>query len=89
MKKPALKEKREVRIYNGRGNNYGKPLLMLQGNWLQEFGFLVGDRVTITCQNNRLVIENSGERAAAHMVAEPGVEYGAEVQGGRERQSGV
>ena len=37
MKKAALKEKREVRIYNGRGSNYGKPLLMLQGNWLQEF----------------------------------------------------
>ena len=42
MKKPVLKEKREVRIYNGRGNNYGKPLLMLQGNWLQELGFFVG-----------------------------------------------
>ena len=74
MKKSALKEKREVRIYNGRGSNYGKPLLMLQGNWLQELGFLVGDRVTITCQNNRLVIENAGE-TTVHMVAEPGMEY--------------
>lgn len=74
MKKPALKEKREVRIYNGRGSNYGKPLLMLQGNWLQELGFLVGNRVTITCQNNKLIIENSGE-TAVHMVAEPGMEY--------------
>lgn len=51
MKNSVSKEKREVRIYNGRGNNYGKPLLMLQGKWLQEFGFMVGDRVTITCQN--------------------------------------
>ena len=74
MKKPALKEKREVRIYNGRGNNYGKPLLMLQGNWLQELGLLVGNRVTITCQNNKLIIENSAE-TAVHMVAEPGMEY--------------
>ena len=77
MKKAALKEKREIRIYNGRGSNYGKPLLMLQGNWLQEFGFMVGDRVTITCQNNKLVIENAGEAAAVHMVAEPGMEYDA------------
>lgn len=76
MKKAAMKEKREVRIYNGRGNNYGKPLLMLQGNWLQEMGFSVGDRVTITCQNNKLVIENAGVTAAVHMVAEPGVNYG-------------
>lgn len=75
MKKIAMKGKREVRIYNGRGSNYGKPLLMLQGNWLQEMGFSVGDRVTITCQNNKLVIENAGG-AAVHMVAEPGVNYG-------------
>lgn len=80
MKKPVLKEKREVRIYNGRGNNYGKPLLMLQGKWLQELGFMVGDRVTITCQNNKLVIENTGEAAAVHMVAEPGMEYGAKEE---------
>ena len=38
---------------------------------------MVGDRVTITCQNNKLVIENAGEAAAVHMVAEPGIEYGA------------
>lgn len=75
MKNSAMKEKREIRIYNGRGNNYGKPLLMLQGNWLQELGFFVGDRVTIICQNNKLVIENSGETATVHMVAEPGMEY--------------
>lgn len=80
MKKSVLKEKREVRIYNGRGNNYGKPLLMLQGKWLQELGFMVGDRVTITCQNNKLVIENAGEAAAVHMVAEPGMEYGAKEE---------
>lgn len=79
MKKAAMKEKREVRIYNGRGSNYGKPLLMLQGNWLQEMGFSVGDRVTITCQNNKLVIENAGE-AAVHMVAEPGMKYGAKEE---------
>lgn len=77
MKNSVSKEKREVRIYNGRGNNYGKPLLMLQGKWLQEFGFMVGDRVTITCQNNKLVVENAGE-TAVHMVAEPGMEYGTE-----------
>ncbi len=76
MKKSALKEKREVRIYNGRISNYGKPLLILQGKWLQEFGFMVGNKVTITCQNNKLVIENAGEAAAVHMVAEPGMEYG-------------
>ena len=52
---------------------------MLQGNWLQEFGFFVGDRVTITCQNNKLIIENSGE-AAVNMVAEPGMEYGVKEE---------
>ena len=37
---------------------------MLKGQWLKELGFDIGDYVSISCENGKLVITPDAERAA-------------------------
>ncbi|MDY2594631.1 MAG: SymE family type I addiction module toxin [Oliverpabstia sp.] len=34
------------------------PKLTLQGIWMENLGFHIGDRVNVTCNNNQLIIES-------------------------------
>lgn len=53
---------REMTVYRARGN--GKdltvPMIMMQGKWLRDMGFAVGDRVSVTLQDGKLVVERTG-----------------------------
>lgn len=53
---------REMTVYRARGN--GKDLtvtmIMMQGKWLRDMGFAVGDRVSVTLQDGKLVVERTG-----------------------------
>ena len=53
---------REMTAYRARGN--GKdltvPMIMMQGKWLHDMGFAVGDRVSVTLQDGKLVVERTG-----------------------------
>ncbi len=49
---------KELTVYKGRGANYNAPQIVLQGKWLQGLGFSIGDKVTITCEQDRIVIIN-------------------------------
>lgn len=49
---------KELKVYKGRGANYDAPQIVLQGKWLQGLGFSIGDKVTITCEQDRIVIIN-------------------------------
>ena len=50
---------REMTVYRARGN--GKdltvPMIMMQGKWLRDMGFTVGDRISVTLQDGKLVVE--------------------------------
>lgn len=37
---------------------------MLKGQWLKELGFEIGNYVSVTCENDKLVITPDDERAA-------------------------
>ena len=56
------------------------PLIMLQGKWLRDMGFSTGDRISVTCEGGRLIVERTGriwsDPKGAGMVAED-----AEYQG--------
>lgn len=67
---------KELKIYKGSGRNYTPiPQIIIQGKWLRPLGFFVGDKITVTQEGNRLIVEKCkdghdvGEEAA--MVAEP------------------
>lgn len=71
---------KELKIYKGSGRNYAPvPQIIIQGKWLRPLGFFVGDKVTVTQEGNRLIVEkykdghDAGEEAA--MVAEPARRY--------------
>lgn len=67
---------KELKIYKGCGRNYTPiPQIIIQGKWLRPLGFFVGDKVTVTLEGNRLIIEKSedghGAEEEAAMIAEP------------------
>lgn len=48
---------RKLTVCNGRGKDYGTtPNIVLQGKWLKQTGFCVGDKITVECQPNKLII---------------------------------
>lgn len=49
---------KELKIYKGSGRNYAPvPQIIIQGKWLRPLGFFVGDKVTVTQEGNRLIVE--------------------------------
>ena len=53
----ANKNMRTVKIYGMSGYKYqATPTIMLKGKWLEELGFEIGDYITVSCENGRLII---------------------------------
>ena len=55
-------KRREMTVYRARGTSVevNNPLIMMQGKWLRETGFSTGDRIAVTCEKGRLIIERTG-----------------------------
>lgn len=50
-------EERRMTVYKGRGAfNEAPPQIFLQRRWLERAGFNAGDKITVDCQQRRLVI---------------------------------
>lgn len=69
-------QSKELKIYKGSGRNYTPiPQIIIQGKWLRPLGFFIGDKVTVTQDGNRLIVEKCedghGAEEEAAMVAEP------------------
>lgn len=78
-------KQREMTVYRARGTSMedNKPLIMLQGKWLRDVGFSTGDRISVTCEGGRLIVERTGriwsDPKGAGMVAEENTEYRVEA----------
>ena len=47
-------------VYKTTGAGYQHiPQIKMQGGWLEDAGFSIGDHIQIKCQKNRLVITKS------------------------------
>ena len=58
------KKNRSIKVYGMSGYKYqSTPTIMLKGNWLRELGFDIGDYISISCENGKLVITPDVERA--------------------------
>lgn len=58
------KKERQLKVYSQSGYYYRndqRPAIFLQGKWLQELGFDIGDNITVKCQNNKLTIKNNAK----------------------------
>ena len=75
-------KQREMTVYRARGTSMemNRPLIMLQGKWLRDMGFSTGDRIAVTCEDGKLIVERTGkiwsDERAEGMVAEKTAEYG-------------
>ena len=59
-----MKNKRNLKVVSQSGYRYAPtPTITLKGNWLSDLGFKIGDYVTISCEEGRLVITPDTEKA--------------------------
>lgn len=65
------KKSRNLKVYGQSGYRYQEtPTIMLKGKWLSELGFNIGDYISISCENGKLVITPDIERARAEAAEE-------------------
>ena len=59
------KKTRNIKVYGMSGHNYkATPTIMLKGQWLEKLGFGIGDFISVTCEDGRIIITPDVERAA-------------------------
>lgn len=57
------KKNRNIKVYGQSGYRYEEtPTIMLKGKWLKELGFDIGDYISVSCENGRLMITPDAER---------------------------
>lgn len=56
---------RSMKVHEQSGYNYkATPTIILKGQWLKEMGFEIGDYITVSCEDGKLVITPDAEKAA-------------------------
>lgn len=59
------KKNRSIKVCAQSGYKYHEtPTIMLKGQWLKELGFDIGDYISVSCENGKIVITQDTERAA-------------------------
>ena len=59
MKSSLKNEIHNITVRNGSSYNYMTPALLIQGKYLEKFGFGAGTKVTVECRNSKLVLTPS------------------------------
>lgn len=66
-----MAKKRSVKVYGQSGYKYREtPTIMLKGLWLKEAGFDIGDYISVTCEDGKIIITQDAERAAVKVAEE-------------------
>lgn len=72
-------EERRISVYRGSTKDYVPvPKITIQGQWLESLGFSIGDKLVVTCEQDRLTIQKREAKYDSEgigMVAEPNVKY--------------
>ena len=50
-------KERHIKVYSSSGTAQVVPKIMLQGKWLIDAGYKIGDQIKVSCQDNKLIIE--------------------------------
>lgn len=60
------KDFRELKVSSSNGYGYkSTPMVRLQGLWLEEMGFNIGDPILVKCEEGKLIITVDHDRALA------------------------
>ncbi len=67
----TAKDKRELKVCRSSGYKYKPtPTIILKGQWLQQFGFEIDDKLKILCEDGKLTIMNATTNYFAGMDEE-------------------
>lgn len=59
------RKSRKMTVYKTTGTRYQHiPQIKMQGDWLEDAGFSIGDHIQVKCQKNRLIITKSNPAQA-------------------------
>ena len=57
---------RSMKVHEQSGYNYkATPTIILKGQWLKEMGFEIGDYITVSCEDGKLIITPDAENEKA------------------------
>lgn len=85
-----MAKKRSIKVYGQSGYKYQEtPTIMLKGMWLKELGFDIGDYISVTCEDGRLVITPDAERAAVKAAEAEYMEREITLRGRESQNSGL
>lgn len=57
LKRMKVKKSRSMKVYGQSGYRYKEtPTIMLKGQWLRELGFDIGDYISVSCEDGKLII---------------------------------
>lgn len=52
-----IKKSRSMKVYGQSGYRYKEtPTIMLKGQWLRDLGFDIGDYISVSCEDGKLII---------------------------------
>ena len=58
------KKNRSIKVHAQSGYNYKEtPAIILKGQWLKDLGFDIGDYISVSCEDGKLIITPDAERA--------------------------
>ena len=61
----AKKNMRSMKVYGMSGYKYQQvPTVMLKGKWLEQLNFHIGDYVSVTCEDGKIIITPDAEKAS-------------------------
>ena len=64
-----MKTNRSMKVWKQSGYNYcPTPAIILKGNWLKEVGFEIGEYISVSCENGKLVITPDREKAVMEVA---------------------
>lgn len=83
-----MAKKRSVKVYGQSGYKYREtPAIMLKGMWLKEEGFDIGDYISVTCEDGKIIINQDAERAAVKAAEDEFMERESLTEALRGRES--
>lgn len=59
----AKKNRRSMKVHGESGYKYkATPAIVLKGQWLAEMGFQIGDYISVSCEDGKIIIMPDTER---------------------------
>lgn len=78
----AFKKFRNMKVCKQSGYKYkATPTIILKGQWLKDAGFDIGDSITVTCEDGKLIVSQREEISFMEAFEKEQLNMAAEKKG--------